>query len=192
MHRVVYLRSRDSPLPMRKSALLLLTFLLLPLAAQSTSYRDPQTPRKNGKPDVTAPAPRMNGKPDLSGVWQAERAPVSEISSVLGSDFTDLQVDINDVGKYYINAFWGLKPDQEPLRPEAGAIMKQRANAPHPHRSMFARPAFPEACSYTRLRSFRRRVRSSCCPSPAIRRVRSIWMDVACRRIPNPRGQVTR
>ena len=116
---------------MRKSALLLLTFSL-PLAAQSTSYRDPQTPRKNGKPDVTAPAPRMNGKPDLSGVWQAERAPVSEISSVLGSDFTDLQVDINDVGKYYINAFWGLKPDQEPLRPEAGAIMKQRANAPTP------------------------------------------------------------
>jgi hypothetical protein len=116
---------------MRKSAFLLLT-LSLSLTAQWASYHDPQTPRKNGKPDVTAPAPRTNGKPDLSGVWQAERTPLSEITSFLGTDFANLQVDINDVGKYYINAFWGLKPDQEPLRPEARAIMKQRADAPSP------------------------------------------------------------
>jgi hypothetical protein len=116
---------------MRRSAILIFT-LTLPLAAQWTGYRDPQTPRKNGEPDLSAPTPRINGKPDLSGVWQAERSPLSEINGVLGNEFTNLQVDINDVGKYYINVFWGLKPDQEPLRPEARAIMKQRANDPAP------------------------------------------------------------
>lgn len=80
----------------------------------------------------TPPAPRLNGKPDLSGVWQAERSPVSEIAGVLGSDFTNLQVDINDVGKYYIDVFWGLKPDEEPLKPEALPILKQRARLPDP------------------------------------------------------------
>jgi hypothetical protein len=116
---------------MRRPAILILT-VALPLAAQWTGYRDPQTPRKNGKPDLSASVPRMSGRPDLSGVWQAERTPLSEINGALGSEFANQQVDIGDVGKYYINVFWGLKPDQEPLRPEAKAIMKQRANAPDP------------------------------------------------------------
>lgn len=116
---------------MRKLATLLLT-VALPLAAQWIDHRDPQTPRKNNKPDLTAPAPRMHGKPDISGVWQAERAPLSEITSVLGSETANLQIDISDVGKYYIDAFWGLRPDQEPLRPEAAAILKRRANTPDP------------------------------------------------------------
>ncbi len=112
-------------------AILLLT-AALPLAAQWIDYRDPQTPRKNSKPDLTAPAPRAHGKPDISGVWQVERTPLSEIISFLGSEMVNLQIDINDVGKYYIDAFWGLKPDQEPLRPEAAAILKRRANTPDP------------------------------------------------------------
>jgi hypothetical protein len=116
---------------MRKQAILLLT-LALPLAAQWLDHKDPQTPRRNGKADLTAPVPRMNGKPDLSGVWRTERPPMAEISAVLGSETTSLQLDINDVGKYYINAFWGLKRDQEPLRPEGAAILKQRANKPDP------------------------------------------------------------
>ena len=116
---------------MRKRTILLFT-VTLPLAAQWTSYRDPQTPRKNGKADLTAPVPRVNGKPDLSGVWQAERSPLSEITKALGEDFTDLQVDVNDVGKYYINVFWDLKSDQEPLRPEARVILKQRSKAADP------------------------------------------------------------
>jgi hypothetical protein len=116
---------------MLKPAVVLLT-VTLSLAAQWIDFRDPQTPRKNGKPDLGATVPRKNGKPDLSGVWRAERPPVSEITSALGNDFTNLQIDINDVGKYYINVFWGIKPDQEPLRPEATAILKQRENAPDP------------------------------------------------------------
>jgi hypothetical protein len=115
----------------RQPAILLLT-ATLPLAAQWLDHRDPQTPRKNGKPNLSAPSPRTAGKPDLSGVWQAERSPLSEIASVLGNEFANQQVDINDVGKYYINVFWGLKPDQEPLRPQGAAILKQRGTLPNP------------------------------------------------------------
>ncbi len=57
---------------------------------------------------------------------------MSEVTSVLGSEFANQQVDIDDVGKYYINVFWGLKGDQEPLRPEAGAIVKVRSTLPNP------------------------------------------------------------
>jgi hypothetical protein len=116
---------------MRRSLVLLLA-VTLPIAAQWLDRRGPQTPHRNGKPDLTAPAPRVSGKPDLSGVWQAERSPVSEIAGVLGSEFANLQIDIDDVGKYYLNVFWGLKSDQEPLRPEAAAILKRRASLPGP------------------------------------------------------------
>jgi len=78
---------------MFKTAMLVLA-VTLPLAAQWTNYRDQQTPRKNGKPDLTASMPRMNGKPDLSGLWHAERLPLSEVTSVLGTEFATLQVDI--------------------------------------------------------------------------------------------------
>ena len=116
---------------MRKLTILLLASTL-PVAAQWKNYRDRQTPRKNGEPDLTAPVPRISGRPDLSGIWRAERPPLSEITRVLGNEFTDLQVDINDVGKYYINVFWGLKGEEEPLRPEAKAILQQRASTSNP------------------------------------------------------------
>jgi hypothetical protein len=106
--------------------------LALPLAAQWNDYRDAQTPRKDGKPNLTAPAPRRNGKPDLSGVWRAVRASESELNSVMGRGFTSVETDINDVAKQYINIFWGTKRDQEPLRPEALAILKKRATAVGP------------------------------------------------------------
>src|ERR1700724_1812358 len=91
----------------------------VPLAAQWLNYPEAHTPRtKDGKPNLAAPAPRVNGKPDLSGVWEAERTPLSEFARFLGNDPTKLQVDLNDLTKEAINVFWGLKPDQEPLRPE--------------------------------------------------------------------------
>jgi hypothetical protein len=55
---------------MRKSVILLLT-VTLPVAAQWINYRDPQTPRKNGKPALSAPLPRMNGK---TGQWPERRS----------------------------------------------------------------------------------------------------------------------
>jgi hypothetical protein len=113
---------------MKKIAALLLSGVL-PVAAQWLNYRDAQTPlTKDGKPNLTAPAPHRNGKPDLSGVWQAERTPVSELNRVLGDRFTKLQVDFNDVTSHMIDVFWGLKPNEEPLRPAAAAILKQREN----------------------------------------------------------------
>ena len=79
----------------------------------------------DGKPNLSAPAPRIDGKPDLSGVWQAERTPVDEFVRVLGPGFPQLQIDFIDVTKNFVNVFWGLKPEEEPLRPEAAALLKQ-------------------------------------------------------------------
>jgi hypothetical protein len=104
--------------------------------AQWLNYPDARTPRtKDGKPNLTAPAPRLNGKPDISGLWYAERTPASEYESVLGKGFTSLQIDTHDINKYVLNVFWGLKPEDEPLRPEAAAIVKHRAESPleYPH-----------------------------------------------------------
>jgi hypothetical protein len=115
---------------MRRLSILVL--IAIPLAAQWSGYRDPQVPRKNGVSDLKAPAPHINGKPDLSGMWQAERTPREELLKTLGPGFLDLQIDVNDVGKYYMDIFWGTKPEEEPLRPEAAALVKARANAPVP------------------------------------------------------------
>ncbi len=115
-----------------KSMAILLLAGVLPAAAQWLNYHDARTPTKDGKPDLTAPAPRRNGKPDLSGVWQAERTPVSELNRFLGEGYAKQQVDFNDINRYALDVFWGLKPEEEPLRPEAAAIMKQRANEEAP------------------------------------------------------------
>jgi len=105
----------------------LLTAASLTLSAQWLDHRDPRIPRtKDGKPNLTAPAPRMNGKPDLSGLWQAERTPQAEYDHVLGKGFTALQIDYDAITKHVINVFWGLKPEEEPLRPEGASILKQR------------------------------------------------------------------
>lgn len=105
-------------------------------AAQWPDYRDPRIPRtKDGKANPTAPAPRVNGKPDLSGLWQAERTPVSEYASVLGNDFTALQIDTHDITKNLLNVFWGIKPEEEPLSPEGAAAYKRHRENPlqYPH-----------------------------------------------------------
>ncbi len=103
----------------------------LPLSAQWLNNSDPRTPRmKEGRIDLTSPPPRMNGKPDLSGVWQAERNPMSEFTRVLGDGVEKLQIDLNDVSRHFLNVFWGVKPEEEPLRPEGASILKQRLQAP--------------------------------------------------------------
>jgi hypothetical protein len=103
----------------------------LPLSAQWLSNADPRTPTKGGKPDLTAPPPRLNGKPDLSGVWQADRTPTSEFTRVLGDEVEKMQVDLNDVTKHFMNVFWGVNSEEEPLRPEGALILKQRLQTPN-------------------------------------------------------------
>ncbi|MBV8730390.1 MAG: hypothetical protein JO336_11345 [Acidobacteriia bacterium] len=101
--------------------------------AQWFNQRDSTIPRtKDGKPNLSAPAPKLNGKPDLSGVWEVERTPSTEYARVLGPGFEKLQVDSQDVTKYMINLFWGLRPEDQPVRPEAAAIVRQRANLSPP------------------------------------------------------------
>ena len=118
---------------MTKWIAILVAGFTLPLGAQWLNYPEAGTPRtKDGKPKLTAPAPRINGKPDLSGVWQAQRTPLSEYVRVLGDNPDKIQVDLNDVTKEVGNIFWGLKREEQPLRPEALAIMQQRAGMDAP------------------------------------------------------------
>ena len=105
---------------------LLLAAAVTCVEAQWLNHRDPRIPRTaDGKPNLSAPAPRIDGKPDLSGVWQAERTPLDELVRVLGPVYPQLQIDFTDVTKNFINVFWGMKPDEEPLRPEGAAVLKQ-------------------------------------------------------------------
>lgn len=106
--------------------ILILLTCTLPLAAQWLDHKDPQTPRsRDGRPNLTAPAPQIDGKPDLSGVWQAQRTPVAELTRVL-SDAAKVQVDISDITKYMINVFWDTRDAEQPLRPAALAVMRER------------------------------------------------------------------
>lgn len=100
-----------------------------PLAAQWLNHRDPRIPRtKDGKPNLSAPAPRAaDGKPDLSGVWAAEptvgaqqRQPATDASA------DPLGADLQFISKYALNILSDFKPGEEPLRPEAAAIVRQR------------------------------------------------------------------
>lgn len=121
---------------MNKALAVLLVAAGMPLAAQWLNYRDPRIPRtKDGSPNLAAAAPRGHGKPDLSGVWQAERTPERELAGVLGDNFVRLQIDPQDFTKNVLNVFWGLKPEEEPLRAEGAAAYKRHQATPlqYPH-----------------------------------------------------------
>ena len=102
-------------------ASLLVVLLAMPLyvSAQWAVYHDPSIPRtRDGKPNLSAPAPRLNGKPDLSGIWEAESAPVAEVQQFL------LPGGINGLGeeipsKYFFNIFADYADGQEPIRTQA-------------------------------------------------------------------------
>jgi len=119
---------------MHQRVFVLLAFLSTGAYAQWLSFPTQGTPRtRDGKPNLTALAPRApDGKPDLSGVWEPEPTPLSELNRVLGEHFSDIQLDKRETTKYTVNLFWDLKPGDYPLRPEAAAIVKQRAQLPGP------------------------------------------------------------
>ena len=102
--------------------------------AQWLDHPDPRTPRmRDGKPNLSAPAPRAsNGKPDLSGVWQAQGSQAGEALRVVGevrgsADLVDPGVDLQSVSKYLLNILADFKPEEEPMRPEAAALFRQRS-----------------------------------------------------------------
>jgi hypothetical protein len=114
------------------SALLITALLATPLYvnAQWAVYHDPVIPRTaDGKPNLSARAPRLNGKPDLSGIWEAESAPVAEIGQFL------LPGGINGLGedlpsRYFFNFFADFPAGQEPMRPEVRAQIGKRPPGP--------------------------------------------------------------
>ena len=95
----------------------------------------------DAKPDLSAPAPRLNGKPDLSGLWQAERTPVSEFVRVLGPGLPEIQPDLNEVTKHVLNVFWDGNPSELPLRPEAAALTEQRQKSGKDFQSAYCLPS---------------------------------------------------
>ena len=101
--------------------------------AQWLNYPTPGSPRtKDGKPNLTARAPRTrDGKPDLSGVWHVQATTREEWKKILGDgleaeDRTSVPgMEIETVSKYGFDVFFGLKPEDVPIRPEGLAIQRQ-------------------------------------------------------------------
>jgi hypothetical protein len=121
---------------------LLILAALASAEAQWLQFRDPRIPRtRDGRPNLSAPTPRVNGRPDLSGLWQAERTPIREFVRVLGPQLLQLQPDVNDVTKHYINVFWDMKPDEWPIRPEAAALAQQRQRSGRDFQSAYCLPS---------------------------------------------------
>jgi len=103
------------------------TGLLVPTYAQ-WNHPDQRTPRtRDGKPILTAPAPRLNGKPDLSGLWQAPPPTGGGGRGAFG-----VQGDVSDIGDIHRNVFYEIKREEEPLKPEAIAIVSKRRGEPQP------------------------------------------------------------
>jgi len=108
----------------------LLFAAVTPFYAQWVTYPTPGMPRTaNGKPNLNSPAPRTrDGKPDLSGLWQVQPSPWSEIKPIVGNmnDVFAPGDDLMDFSKYGLNILADFKPAESPLRPEAAAAMRQR------------------------------------------------------------------
>jgi hypothetical protein len=120
----------------------LITVAVAGAEAQWLNYRDPKMPRTpDGRPNLSAPAPRLNGRPDLSGLWQAERTPVSEFVRVLGPGLPAIQPDLNDITKHAINVLWDIPPGEQPLRPETGALMAQRQTSGRQFPATYCQPS---------------------------------------------------
>jgi hypothetical protein len=99
--------------------------------AQWLNYRAPGTPRTpDGKPNLSARALRASdGKPDLSGIWRVEATPLAELTRLFG-DLSPLSVpgdDARTFSKYLFNILADFKPEEEPIRPEAAEVFRQRA-----------------------------------------------------------------
>ena len=113
----------------------LIAVIIAPVFAQ-WRYPDASTPRtRNGKPLLTALAPRLNGKPDFSGVWEAERPRVDAHRSYTGRatpDPDNLQIDQTDANDIRRSVFFGMKREEEPLKPEAIAVLSKRQHEQPP------------------------------------------------------------
>jgi len=108
------------------------TITMMRANAQWLNYPAPGTPMtRDGKPNLSAKAPRApNGQPDLSGVWQIEPPPAGELERLYPALFTGVGGaegdDARTFSKYLFNLMIDFKPGEEPIRPEAAALMLKR------------------------------------------------------------------
>lgn len=95
--------------------------------AQWLNHPTPGTPRtKDGKPNLRAPAPRAsNGRPDLSGIWQAEAAPVEELRRLAPDEGPPIPGEPAP-SKYFLNVLADFKPEDVTMKPAAAALYQQR------------------------------------------------------------------
>ena len=119
-------------------------------AARWLNPRDSQIrPAPDGTVNLSAPAPRLNGRPDLSGLWEAERTPTTEFVRVLGPELAALQPDLNEITKHMINVFWDVKPEDQPLRPEAVTFTEARQKSGRDFQSAYCLPSSIPASTLT-------------------------------------------
>src|SRR5690242_15700337 len=99
-------------------ACILILLFGIGVQAQWLNYSDPETPRtKDGKVNLAAAVPHdSKGKPDLSGVWQAEGAPISELMKILPAGVNGLGEDPPPLS--FFNVLAAYKPEESPLRPQ--------------------------------------------------------------------------
>jgi hypothetical protein len=133
--------------------IVLLVFMGTSANAQWLNFVHPGTPRtSDGKPNLAAPTPRTaDGKPDLSGVWMHEQTSVAEMKRLFGPLAEEaIKVDVPgmEIGtqnKYAVNILLDFKPNETPMRPEAAAILRQRAAEADPSNVCANVPGFPLA-----------------------------------------------
>jgi len=65
--------------------------------------------------------------PSPFGVWELDPTPLSELKSRLPPEFFELQIDVPNASKYMVNLLWDFKSEDDPSRPEAKALVQQRA-----------------------------------------------------------------
>jgi hypothetical protein len=104
-------------------------------SAQWLHHPTPGTPRlPDGKPNLSARAPRVSGKPDLSGVWQAEGAPIPELIRLLPGPGGENGLGEDIPAKYFINILADFKSEDDALLPSAprrpNAVLNARPDDP--------------------------------------------------------------
>src|ERR1035438_3688427 len=115
--------------------LVLFAIFAIGVEAQWLNFATPGIPRTaDGKPNLNAAAPvAADGKPDLSGVWLHEHTSLAEMKRIFGA-VADTREKVNvpgmeadSISKYAIDILLDFKGQESPLRPQAAAMMRQRA-----------------------------------------------------------------
>jgi hypothetical protein len=86
--------------------------------------------------NLAAPAPRAaDGKPNLSGVWHVHPTSLTEMKRLYGENADVVNVpgmELDTISKYAINILVDFKPEESPMRPQAGEILKRRLPSEFP------------------------------------------------------------